>query len=130
VHEEAERKGIKLRDYFWRYINLKSIFLDVFEHRKHVLNLQSIKHLLKGHSPHSCIRSIVKMSKLLNLKHQERIVNGLENIQNIVNIIRKFNDKGVDINELYAKCFKKGEPKEELDNTDKDKLEGSEFEVL
>jgi hypothetical protein len=137
IRQECKRKSIKMKPYFDKYVDLKNMFLYLYNSRRQLLNLQCIKQLLLKYSVESCIDSSLRMCKLLNLKYQERLINGLDKANNLVSVIQKLMEKGiefstsliipVDLNTLVPMEDKLDASTRELEE---EKKEANEFELI
>ena len=137
IRQECKRKSIKMKPYFDKYVDLKNMFLYLYNSRRQLLNLQCIKQLLLKYSVESCIDSSLRMCKLLNLKYQERLINGLDKANNLVAVLKKLIEKGiefttsliipVDLNTLVSTDEKLDASIRELEE---ERKEANEFELI
>jgi len=91
--KETKANGIKLRDYFMKYINLRNVFIQIYKNKRQLLNLQKIEKKLKKRKIEEIIYHLEDMMDLLNMKYKERFVNDLDLVDNLVKICMKLTEK-------------------------------------
>jgi len=90
---EINAKGIKLRDYFMKYLSLRSVFIYIYRNKRQIFNLQKIENKLKKKKIEEVIYKVDDMMDLLNMKYKERFVNDLDLVDNLVKICMKLTEK-------------------------------------
>jgi len=66
---EINAKGIKLRDYFMKYLSLRSVFIYIYRNKRQIFNLQKIENKLKKKKIEEVIYKVDDMMDLLNMKY-------------------------------------------------------------
>ncbi len=92
---ETAAKGIKLRDYMMRYINLRNVFIELYKAKRGIFNLQKLEKRLKRKDIVGAMHHLDDMVDLLNLKMKKRFVNNLDVVENLVKVCQKLGEKGV-----------------------------------
>jgi hypothetical protein len=123
---DTKEKGIALKSYFSRYINLRYVFIQIYKNNKQLLNLKKLEKKLKHKSIEEVLYHLEDMTDSLNMKFKKRFINDLDLVDNMIRICDKLIEKGFKFTNkyLYDTYFK---PKNEID---KDHGEKNGFEVL
>eukprot|EP00826_Nyctotherus_ovalis_P016914 TRINITY_DN14938_c0_g1_i1.p1 TRINITY_DN14938_c0_g1~~TRINITY_DN14938_c0_g1_i1.p1 ORF type:complete len:137 (+),score=43.68 TRINITY_DN14938_c0_g1_i1:850-1260(+) len=91
---DINEKGITLRPYFSKYINLRHVFIQIFKNNKQLLNLKKLEKKLRHKSIEEVLYHLEDMIDSLNMKFKKRFINDLDLVDNMVRICDKLIEKG------------------------------------
>jgi len=123
---DTKEKGIELRPYFSRYINLRYVFIQIYKNNKQLLNLKKLEKKLKHKTIEEVFYHLEDMIDSLNMKFKKRFINDLDLVDNMVRICDKLVEKGFKFTNkyVYDTYFKA------KDGAEKGHEEKNEFEVI